>query len=145
MPDAREVYRKSDYGKAVRAAWLASPEGQASRKITNARRAAKDKGKRKKNPQQRHEHWRWQLQRRYNLTEAEYQAMLEKQGGVCAVCEKPPGKKRLHVDHDHITGKVRGLLCGACNLTLGFWNDDPKRFVRAADYLLKTQGEQSPN
>lgn len=55
------------------------------------------------------------LQRLYGITAAQYDQMLEAQGGVCAVCGKPPGKTRLNVDHDHKTGLVRGLLCWTCN------------------------------
>jgi hypothetical protein len=52
------------------------------------------------------------------ITAAEYKALLKAQGGVCAICKKPPKKHRLHVDHDHATGKVRGLLCVRCNAWL---------------------------
>lgn len=41
--------------------------------------------------------------------------MLKTQGGGCAICRKPPKKLRLHIDHDHVSGKVRGLLCARCN------------------------------
>jgi hypothetical protein len=41
--------------------------------------------------------------------------MFEGQSGVCAICGRPPGAKRLDVDHNHETGKIRGLLCGSCN------------------------------
>lgn len=62
--------------------------------------------------------------RRYGLTLAQFNDLAEKQGGVCAICgELPHGNSPkssvLHVDHDHTTGKVRGLLCGPCNRVLG--------------------------
>lgn len=53
---------------------------------------------------------------RYNITLAEYDEILDYQGGVCAVCLNPPkGDRVLHVDHDHRSGLVRGLLCWPCN------------------------------
>lgn len=52
------------------------------------------------------------------LSPDEYEALLEAQGGVCAICGNPPAKRRLSVDHDHATGKVRGLLCFRCNRAL---------------------------
>lgn len=51
----------------------------------------------------------------------EYDRMLAAQGGGCAICHNPPKNRRLHVDHDHKTGKVRGLLCFRCNRALPSW------------------------
>jgi len=61
--------------------------------------------------------------------------MLTKQGGVCLVCFCPPAGKRLAVDHDHVTGAVRGLLHIRCNAGLGQFDDDPALLRQAADYL----------
>jgi hypothetical protein len=72
------------------------------------------------------------LKRMYGITIDEYEAMLVKQGGGCAICgQKEPGGNagHLHVDHCHDTKKVRGLLCGSCNNGLG-------RFVHRIDLLL---------
>ena len=52
------------------------------------------------------------------VTDADYTRMLEAQGGGCAICGNPPKSRRLHVDHDHRTGQVRGLLCFRCNRAL---------------------------
>src|SRR6266508_7031334 len=68
------------------------------------------------------------------LSVAEYDALLESQGGGCAICGDVP-KGRLVVDHEHETGRVRGLLCSACNVALGFFKDDPRRLASAANYL----------
>lgn len=60
------------------------------------------------------------LQYRYGLSEQDYEAMFTKQGGLCGVCKKPPETgTRFVVDHDHKTGRVRGLLCNTCNTTVG--------------------------
>jgi len=55
------------------------------------------------------------LWRRYGITVAQYDKMLKRQKGTCALCGKPPKTKRLAVDHDHATKRVRGLLCFLCN------------------------------
>jgi hypothetical protein len=72
--------------------------------------------------------------RKHGLTPADYQAMLERQGGVCAFCRKPYPK--LCVDHCHLTGKVRWLLCRKCNIGLGCFDDDPER-MRVAMTLVE--------
>jgi Recombination endonuclease VII len=72
--------------------------------------------------------------RRYGISLAEYDALLEKQGGACAICRKRP-KGRLCVDHCHVTGMVRGLLCNECNGALGYLKDDQGSLVAALAYL----------
>lgn len=82
----------------------------------------------------------------YGITEAEYQAILKAQGGVCYICRKKPGKRRLSVDHDHHMGCghdpktgcpkcIRGLLHSKCNSYLGWVRDDPAAMERGAEYL----------
>ena len=75
----------------------------------------------------------YQLQRMYSLSRREFDALLEKQGGVCAICRK---QSRLHVDHCHDTGAIRGLLCQNCNLLLGHAKDSFLILIRAMSYLL---------
>jgi hypothetical protein len=75
------------------------------------------------------------LQRNYGLTEEDYALMLAGQGGGCSICGVPPNGKHLVVDHDHITGKVRALLCAPCNATLGNMKDSPSLLRAAADYI----------
>ena len=60
----------------------------------------------------------YDLKHYYNITLAEYDQMFEDQKGVCAICGNPENNRRLAVDHDHKTGKVRGLLCTRCNVKL---------------------------
>jgi hypothetical protein len=79
-------------------------------------------------------HLRWH----YDVTIDDYFALVARQKAKCAICgaTKAGGRwPRLHLDHDHKTGVVRGLLCVKCNSALGYFNDDPARLRRAADYL----------
>jgi hypothetical protein len=78
--------------------------------------------------------WSGDLKRRYGISPAEYDALLAKQGGVCAICRKR-SKERLCVDHCHLTGTIRGLLCHACNLALGSLKEDQPSLVAALAYL----------
>lgn len=71
----------------------------------------------------------------YGITAAQYDELLAYQGGVCAVCPRPPGKTRLNVDHDHKTGLVRGLLCWQCNRRLIANHHDSELLHRGAEYL----------
>lgn len=71
---------------------------------------------------------------RYGLSEEVHASLLDSQGGVCAICHTHRGET-LHVDHDHQTGAVRGLLCRLCNTAIGKFNDDPSRLRAAAAYL----------
>lgn len=90
------------------------------------------------------------LRRKFGITLEQYNAMLAEQGGVCAICGDPPTiqsgiskghkqgrqtKPRLVVDHDHATGKIRGLLCIPCNRGIGFLKDDPVIVRFALKYL----------
>ncbi len=70
----------------------------------------------------------------YGLTADALAAMRSAQGDACPICLEP-FVKEPHVDHDHATGRIRGLLCGRCNLGLGKFRDDPERLRRAVDYL----------
>jgi hypothetical protein len=76
--------------------------------------------------------------RLYGIAAEEYDALLVAQGNRCAICGSPdwPGKdNRPHVDHNHETGQIRGLLCGPCNVGLGQFKDDPERLRAAIRYL----------
>lgn len=77
----------------------------------------------------------------YGLAKGEFDARLAHQNGMCLVCGgimTLTGKEqtRCHVDHDHATGKVRGLLCAGCNQGLGHFQDDVSRLLSAVEYLM---------
>lgn len=73
----------------------------------------------------------------YGLTADQFDALMLAQDGKCAICRRLPSekKKTLHIDHDHVSGRVRGLLCHECNLAVGKMHDDPALFRAAAVYL----------
>lgn len=84
----------------------------------------------------------WNLKTKYGITIEQYDAMLEAQGGVCAICSTPdPEGQRLGVDHCHTTGQIRDLLCTRCNRGIGHFFDDPSRVDKAAAYLRRWGGE----
>jgi predicted Zn-ribbon and HTH transcriptional regulator len=79
--------------------------------------------------------------KRYGVTLDWYEAKLVEQDGRCAACGATPdpngikAASRLHVDHDHVTGTIRDLLCVRCNQGLGYFGDDPALLRAAADYI----------
>lgn len=75
------------------------------------------------------------LKRRYGLTSADVDRLVEAQGGTCALCRERPAQ---HVDHDHLTGRVRGVLCSCCNQGLGNFRDRADVLRQAIDYLERT-------
>ncbi len=86
------------------------------------------------------------FQRAYGITLDDYNTLFEDQGGCCAICgvheTELTGRRngrRLHVDHCHEKGKVRGLLCGLCNPAIGGLKHDKDVLLRAIDYLERTK------
>jgi hypothetical protein len=81
--------------------------------------------------------------RRFGISYDQFQALVTRQDGRCAIClKKPEGKRKaLHVDHCHDKLHVRGLLCARCNLMLGTMEDDPALLRAAADYLERGPAE----
>ena len=99
----------------------------------------------------RHERtWRdIHLRRRYNITEEDFNEMVEKQEGLCAICKRPElngykGRTDLCVDHNHETGTVRGLLCNHCNRALGLFGDNLSSLQNAVEYIANDQ-RQNPS
>ena len=75
------------------------------------------------------------IKKKYGINEDQYQSLLLKQQGVCAICQRYQRKQRLSIDHSHRTGIVRGLLCTRCNRNIGRFFDSWQMLQRAADYL----------
>lgn len=87
------------------------------------------------------------LLKRFGITKAEEDRLLAEQGGVCAICTGSISDKRgygPHIDHDHETGEVRGILCIRCNNGLGLFKDNIELLRAAADYLERIQTTCGP-
>jgi Autographiviridae endonuclease VII len=76
-----------------------------------------------------------ELLKKYGMTYEEYQALGVAQNNKCKICNQPSNDGILRVDHNHTTGKVRGLLCDTCNRAIGLLKDDPTVLEKAAQYI----------
>ena len=129
--------------KARYALRIATDSGYRERIKQDAlKRRTSEAGKRYITTNARNQH----LKMKYGITEIEYNIKCGEQAGVCALCGEPPiGKgpsgRRLHVDHNHQTRKVRDLLCGRCNSGLGYFRESTDLLMRAITYLEKHGGE----
>jgi dCMP deaminase len=93
----------------------------------------------------------FQRKRSCSVTPLQYEELFKLQAGVCAICRQPEwrlntkknGVRSLCVDHDHETGKVRGLLCGSCNSAIAWLKEDTRALLSARSYLLKHKERQS--
>lgn len=134
----RRAYEDSDQGKAARKKYNQSETAQTYRASGKRRKAALKYSRSDRARSQI-------LQRLYGVTIEEYYRIFTEQKGVCAICGKKEtwvlrGKiVELSVDHDHRTGKVRGLLCHKCNPGLGNFNDSPKLMEKAIAYVRRYQ------
>lgn len=117
-----------------------APDGKASRckecnkaycKDWHANNREKSRATAKKSYDKNSHKWRLAT---YNLTEEEFDSLVESQDGKCAICKQD---RELHIDHCHNLGNVRGLLCLQCNTALGLFDDDVERLKIAIEYLLK--------
>lgn len=145
MSTPQKKYQNSPKGRATRRAYVV-----ANRERANELRQAR----RKKYPSQEKEATRAYYEKHpekkerknfrsrillsgLDLSFEQYTVMLKKQKGVCAICGKQ-GARALAIDHDHTTGKIRGLLCGKCNTGIGMLGDTFETVRRAAAYLKKS-------
>lgn len=95
---------------------------------------------RKDNPERAHKFdFASDLMKNYGLSIREYQKIYDTQEGCCDCCgiHESQFKRNLHVDHDHVTGQVRGLLCTRCNPGLGYFQDSIEKLEMAIAYLKK--------
>jgi hypothetical protein len=124
-------YHKSPHGKETRKDWVDSNK----EKIEEYKRFYKQDSVRQE--LSRVYHRARLLKEQFGMTVDDYMAMYEKQGGKCAICgmDKNGTRKNFCVDHNHETGKIRGLLCHNCNVSVGLMKDDPLLLRAAATYL----------
>ncbi len=123
---AIKKYNQSSKGKAAKKRYGQSEKGRAVQK----RYKQTEKGKITR--------LRWC----YNIDTKEYNSLLAQQNGRCEICEKEFDKtytRDTHVDHDHVTNKVRGILCKKCNLMLGLADESINTLANAIKYLEKNQ------
>ncbi len=94
----------------------------------------------KDNPERTRE---YKYKMKYGMTIADYDALLKRQGGCCAICGKPAAEatRRLVIDHDHASGQVRGLLCDSCNIFLGYFEKCKNNFVEFQKYIDGTKND----
>lgn len=85
------------------------------------------------------------LRAQYGITLEDFEAIVAFQGGVCAICKRvrPPGSKPLHVDHDHITKRVRGAICYDCNHRVLGRQRNPELLRAAARYLERPPADEA--
>ncbi|MGC2429272.1 MAG: endonuclease VII domain-containing protein [Nitrososphaeraceae archaeon] len=92
-----------------------------------------------KTPEYKLKYKHWNLQRKFGISLEDYNKLLKIQGNTCAICKEPCSSgKNLAVDHNHITGEVRGLLCEKCNQGIGALRENPELIMSAYEYLERT-------
>lgn len=113
-----------------------------SRRLESWCRSCKYKSdKARRTPESRKLENRSNILRKYGLTIQGYDALLKSQGGVCAICGRTSTTGRnLAVDHDHTSGRIRGLLCDSCNGGLGLLQDSEEILEKALAYLRRSTG-----
>lgn len=113
---ARHVRKREEYIKKSRD-WYSNPANREKRLSTN-------------------------LRKMYGISIDSYQSMLSSQNGKCAIktCNRLASEKTLHVDHDHTTGHVRGLLCHNCNTALGLVGENAQLLQDLIDYINMYDG-----
>lgn len=83
----------------------------------------------------------WARRQKFGLTPEQVEVMRVQQNGTCAGCQCALARANECIDHCHVTGKVRGLLCKACNIGLGMFKDQASTLRRMADYVERAEAE----
>jgi hypothetical protein len=140
--DAEFYFRKRENARDAICKECRRSESKKWKQDNPARYRQQQKDWKESNPTRAKE-WRdsthYWLKHKYNVTKEVWDAVFEKQGRCCAICKAttPTGSKngRWHTDHNHVTGELRGILCGNCNVGLGNFQDDPALTRLATAYL----------
>jgi hypothetical protein len=143
MPQMRDGYRndcKACNLAANAARYRANPVAAKQRtkrwQLANPERYAANQARFRASGGKKIADRRSHLKRKYGITLEQYDAMLASQSGGCGICGRDPSDRiSLHVDHDHRTGRIRGLLCFPCNNALGDFDDDPSLLRAALRYV----------
>lgn len=133
--DEFHSHRGRKDGRQSRCKPCANEEGRAWNAKNHGRRKAIHAAWRAANPEKIKDQG---LRRLYGITLEKYNHLLLAQSGLCAICgtDSPGGQKKVfNVEHDHKTGRVRGLLCWDCNTAIGKLGDTYEGVMRAAEYL----------
>jgi len=141
----REYFRQYDAARPGRGrvANMTAEQIERQRERDRKRRNEERNLRRQQNGGQGYQSKSWlgKLKREFGLTAEQFEQMLKMQGYRCAACNNKfagfSGSRsdRLAIDHCHLTGEVRGFLCGACNRTIGHAQDSSRRLRACADYL----------
>lgn len=109
--------------------------------VHGSRRFCSKSCREKEHAVRRRENHRDNWLKKYSMTSKDYEAMLKAQDDRCKICrtDKVPARGSFCVDHDHLTGQVRGILCTECNSGLGKFKDNPELLLAAIEYLRRTQ------
>lgn len=129
----------SSYFKSYRESNLLR-RNEANKKWSNANPEKIKEYQKRSSAKRKNARQDYHIKKRYGLSRADYSAMLEAQGGLCAAngCSETLFGGKLCVDHDHATGKVRGLLCHGCNLALGKVHDSVEKLKGLISYLERS-------
>lgn len=140
--EAKYMYNHSNEGKADRKRYSQTPKGKAVNVASAKKYNASAQGAKKMKKYRASEAYRLSARKchyksTYNITLEQYEEMVRKRNGLCDICHKQDLKHRLVVDHDHVTGENRGLLCRTCNTGIGYLRDDIELLESALKYLKK--------
>jgi hypothetical protein len=125
--DGLQTYCRSCHNKIQREKYALDPSQKIKRQVRERKRKSKNPLAKKNS----------ELQRLYGISIDQYVELFSLQGEVCKICKQNcKTKKSLSVDHDHLSGKIRGLLCNRCNRAIGMFEDSPELLGLAARYLL---------
>jgi hypothetical protein len=130
--DGFQTYCRKCHSQMQKEKYQKDPMAKVKRQIRAGRRKDRDPLVQRKS----------ELKRLYGITLEDYVNLFSIQNGVCAIClEICKTKKSLSVDHDHVTGKIRGLLCNRCNRAIGMLQDNTDILDRAKKYILKGKND----
>jgi hypothetical protein len=133
-------WEQTSEGKAYKAQW--AKDNRERLRIYHAEWRKRNPDKLKATQAKRRKLYKSQdeLLKRYGMTNDDYEVLLVRQRGACAVCgswDSLGKSSRFHVDHDHCNNRIRGLTCALCNAMLGQGRDKPEILRAGADYLEK--------